>query len=59
MNYSIIQLNQKSWGQFIDIEKNIIYVPPNEDVQILYVITSLSLFQVFVLFVIFEYFLYG
>jgi len=58
MNYSLVNMNQDSWGQFIDIEKNIVYIPPNEEVQILYVITSLSLFQILVLlFIIFEYFL--
>ena len=59
MNYSLPTMNETAWGQFVDIEKNIVYVPPNEDNVVLYVLTSLSLFQIFVLFIVFEYLLQG
>ncbi len=59
MNYSRAQINQHSWGQFVDIEQNIVYIPTNNEIQILYLITSLSLFQIFILFIIFEYLLFG
>jgi len=59
MNNTLNQINEHAWGQFIDIEQNIVYVPPNNDIQILYVITSLSLFQIFILFLVFEYLFFG
>lgn len=59
MNVTIAQMNQDSWGQFIDIEQNIVYIPTNNEIQILYLITSLSLFQIFILFIIFEYLLFN
>jgi hypothetical protein len=59
MNVTIAQMNQDSWGQFIDIEQNVVYIPTNNEIQILYLITSLSLFQIFMLFIIFEYLLFG
>jgi hypothetical protein len=59
MNNTLNQINEHAWGQFIDIEKNIVYIPPNNDIEILYVITSLTLFQIFILFLIFEYLFFG
>lgn len=59
MNVTIAQMNQDSWGQYIDIEQNIVYIPTNNEIQILYLITSLSLFQIFMLFIIFEYLLFN
>ena len=59
MNVSIAQINQDAWGQFIDIEQNIVYIPSNNEINILYLITSLSLFQIFILFLLFEYLLFG
>jgi len=59
MNVTIAQMNQDSWGQFIDIEQNVVYIPTNNEIQILYLITSLSLFQIFMLFIIFEYLLFN
>ena len=59
MNFTLSQINQDSWGQFIDIEQNIVYIPSNNEINILYLITSLSLFQIFILFIIFEYLLFG
>jgi len=59
MNYSVAQINQQTWGQYVDIEQNIVYIPPNNEIEVIYVITSLTLFQIFVLFIVFEYFLFG
>lgn len=59
MNVTLAQINQDSWGQFIDIEQNIVYIPTNNEIQILYLIVSLSLFQIFILFIVFEYLLFG
>lgn len=59
MNVTIAQMNQDSWGQYIDIEQSIVYIPTNNEIQILYLITSLSLFQIFMLFIIFEYLLFN
>jgi hypothetical protein len=59
MNHTLVQINEHAWGHFIDIEQNIVYIPPNNEIQILYLITSLSLFQIFILFIIFEYLLFG
>jgi hypothetical protein len=59
MNHTLVQINEHAWGQFIDIEQNVVYIPPNNEIQILYLITSLSLFQIFILFIIFEYLLFG
>jgi hypothetical protein len=43
------------WGQFIDIEQNIKYVNPENDLTFMYVITSLSLFQIFTLYLLYQY----
>ena len=43
------------WGQFIDIEQNIKYVNPDNDLTFIYVITSLSLFQIFTLYLLYQY----
>jgi len=43
------------WGQFIDIEQNIKYVHPDNDLTFMYVITSLSLFQIFTLYLLYQY----
>lgn len=59
MNFSLSQINEHSWGQYVDIEQNIIYIPTNNEIKILYLITSLSIFQIFILFIIFEYLLFA
>ena len=59
MNFSLSQINEHSWGQYVDIEQNIIYIPTNNEIKILYLITSLSIFQIFKLFIIFEYLLFA
>ncbi len=44
------------WGQFIDIEnQSIKYVNPENDLTFMYVITSLSLFQIFTLYLLYQY----
>ncbi len=44
------------WGQFIDIEnQSIKYVNPENDLTFVYVITSLSLFQIFTLYLLYQY----
>jgi hypothetical protein len=44
------------WGQFIDIEnQSIKYVNPENDLTFMYVITSLSLCQIFTLYLLYQY----
>ena len=59
MNSTLTRMNDNSWGQFIDIEQNIVYIPPNNEIHMMYLIVSLSLFQIFILFIIFEYLLFN
>ena len=44
------------WGQFIDIEnQSIKYVNPDNDLTFMYVIASLSLFQIFTLYLLYQH----
>ena len=50
-----VTTQDEMWGQFIDIEHSIKYVNPNNDLTFMYVIASLSLFQIFTLYLLYQH----
>ena len=51
-----VTTQDEMWGQFIDIEnQSIKYVNPENDLTFMYVITSLSLCQIFTLYLLYQY----
>lgn len=53
---AIINVTQENdYGQFVDIEKTIKYVSPENDLSVMYVIASLSVFQIFAVYLLFQY----
>ena len=56
MSFPFYEINESDYGQFVDIEKQIIYVLPNEENEIIYITTYFSLFQLIMIFVLIKVF---
>jgi hypothetical protein len=53
---SILNVTQENdYGQFVDIEQTIKYVSPENDLTVMYTIASLSVFQIFAVYLLFQY----
>jgi len=66
MNYTaqissqFYEINNSGYGQFVDIEKQIVYIPPYvphyDHTQIIYCTTSFSVFQLIMIFILLKIF---
>jgi hypothetical protein len=53
---AILNVTQENdYGQFVDIEQTIKYVSPENDLTVMYTIASLSVFQIFAVYLLFQY----